>query len=123
MLDLVYLRENIDTVRERLATRGFSLDLETFQRLDGERKNLIQEVERMRQQSKRGSEEVARLARERLDTTQKRNEMKALSQLIKDKEDALRTIEDKLFQFAATIPNVPDPEVPVGLTDEQNVEV
>ena len=44
MLDLNYLRENIETARQRLAGRGFLLDVETFQRLDGERKNIIYEV-------------------------------------------------------------------------------
>src|SRR5437016_1725094 len=123
MLDLSYLRENLEQARDRLGNRGFSLDVETFQRLDGERKSLIQEVERLRQSSKTGSEEVARLAREKLDVVEKRSEMKAVSQQIKDKEEALRLVEDKLFQFAAVIPNLPDPDVPIGLTDEQNVEV
>ena len=80
MLDLAYLRENIETAHDRLAHRGFSLDVETFQRLDSERKSIIHEVERLRQLSKKGSEEVARLAREKIDVTEKRNEMKAVSQ-------------------------------------------
>src|SRR5215471_16211344 len=123
MLDLAYLRDNIDTARDRLATRGFSLDVETFQRLDGERKNVILEVERLRQLSKKGSEEVARLAREKVDVTEKRNEMKAISQKIKDLEEALRAVEEKIFQMVSTMPNLPASEVPVGLTDEQNVEI
>ncbi len=123
MLDLAYLRENLELARTGLAHRGFSFDVETFQQLDGERKNIIQEVERLRQLSKKGSEEVARLAREKVDVTEKRNEMKAISQQIKDKEDALRPVEDKIFQFVSTMPNLPDPAVPIGLTDEQNVEV
>jgi seryl-tRNA synthetase len=123
MLDPAYLRENIEAARDRLAQRGFSLDVETFRRLDGERKKIILEVERLRQLSKKGSEEVAKLAREKADVTEKRNEMKALSQQIKDKEEALRVIEDKVFQFVSTIPNLPDPAVPVGLTEDQNVEL
>jgi seryl-tRNA synthetase len=123
MLDLAYLRENTETARDRLASRGFLLDVETFQRLDGERKTIILDVERLRQLSKKGSEEVARLGREKADVTEKRNEMKALSQQIKDLEESLRAVEEKLFSFASTIPNMPDPDVPVGLTDEQNVEV
>ena len=123
MLDPACLRENIEAARDRLAQRGFSLDVETFQRLDGERKKIILEVERLRQLSKKGSEEVAKLAREKADVTEKRNEMKALSQQIKDKEEALRAIEDQVFQFVSTIPNLPDPAVPVGLTEAQNVEV
>ena len=60
MLDLAYFRENIETARDRLVSRGFSLDVETFRRLDGERKSIILEVERLRQLSKKGSEEVAK---------------------------------------------------------------
>jgi len=123
MLDLNYLRENIETARQRLAGRGFLLDVETFQRLDGERKSIIYEVERLRQRRNSASEDIAKLLREKVDVTDKRNEMKLVSQQIKDKEDALRTVEGNLFQFAATIPNLPDPAVPVGPTDEQNVEV
>src|SRR5262249_5623256 len=123
MLDPAYLRENIEAARNRLAQRGFSFDVETFQRLDGERKKIILEVERLRQLSKKGSDEVAKLAREKVDVTEKRNEMKALSQQIKDKEEALRTVGENVFQFVSTIPNLPDPAVPVGLTEDQNVEV
>lgn len=123
MLDLTYLRDNIQTARERLGHRGFSLDVETFQRLDGERKTLIQDVESLRQRRNTASEDIGRMVREKLDVSEKRNEMKVVSQRIKDIEEALQTVEEKLFQFASTIPNLPDPGVPVGLTDEQNVEV
>src|ERR1051325_1162560 len=112
MLDLAYLRENVDLVRDRLTHRGFELDVETFRRLDGERKNIILEVERLRQLSKKGSEEVARLAREKSDVTEKRNEMKALSQQIKEKGDLLRDVEEALFKSVSIIPNLPDPVVP-----------
>ncbi len=123
MLDLNYLRENIETARQRLAGRGFSLDVEAFRRLDSERKTVIYEVERLRQQRNTASEEIANLVRQKIDVTEKRNEMKAVSQAIKEKEESLRIVEEKVFQFAATIPNLADPDVPVGATDEQNVEV
>ena len=123
MLDLNYLRENIETARDRLADRGFSLDVDLFQRLDGERKTLIYDVERLRQVRNSASEEIANLVRQKADVTDKRNEMKLVSQQIKEKEEALRVIEEEVFQFASTIPNLADPDVPKGATDEQNVEV
>jgi seryl-tRNA synthetase len=123
MIDLAYVRDNLQTARKRLADRGFSLDVETFQRLDGERKQLILEVERLRQLRNTASEDIAKLVKEKVDVTEKRNEMKAVSQKIKDIEESLRTVEDQLFQFASAIPNLPDPSVPIGLTDEQNVEI
>jgi len=123
MLDLNYVRENIETARKRLADRGFLLDVETFQRLDGERKSVIYDVEKLRQQRNTASDEIAKLVREKVDVTAKRNEMKVVSQQIKEKEDALRAVEEKLFQFATVIPNLPDPSVPVGPGEEQNVEI
>lgn len=123
MLDITYLRDNIENAREHLSHRGFSLDVETFQTLDGKRKNTIQEVEKLRQLRNTASEEIARQLKEKADVTAKRNEMKVVSQQIKDKEEALRVVEEELFNFAATIPNVASPDVPIGATDEQNVEV
>ena len=123
MLDLAYLRENTEAARQRLAHRGFSLDVETFLKLDGERKQLIVEVEGLRQLRNTVSEDIGRLVREKVDVTDKKNEMKTVSQRIKDIEETLKTVEDKLFEFASTVPNLPDPAVPIGLTDEQNVEV
>src|SRR5262245_15102370 len=123
MIDLAYVRDNLETDRERLAHRGFSLDVETFRKLDGERKQLILEVERLRQLRNAASEDIARLLREKVDVTEKRNEMKAVSQKIKDIEETLKSVEDRIFLFASAIPNLADPTVPIGLTDEQNVEV
>src|SRR5438552_8501141 len=123
MLDLNYLREHIESARRKLADRGSLLDVDLFQRLDGERKSVIYEVERLRQLRNTASEEIAQLVRQKVDVTEKRNEMKGVSQQIKDKEEALRTIEEQVFQFGAVIPNMADPDVPVGATDEQNVEV
>jgi seryl-tRNA synthetase len=123
MLDLAYVRENLESVRERLAHRGFSLDVETFQRLDRERKRLIQETDRLRQSRNQASDEIARLMKDKADVTALRNDMKAVSQRIKDLEEALKSVDDALFLFATVIPNLPDPTVPIGPTENENVEV
>jgi seryl-tRNA synthetase len=123
MLDLAYLRDNLDTARERLAHRGFLLDVETFRRLDGERKQFILEVETLRQAQNTASEEIARRKKAKEDASAQLQEMKAVSQRIKELEGPLRAAEDALFQFAAVIPNLPDPEVPIGPGEEENVEV
>jgi len=123
MLDLAYLRENTDEACQRLSHRGFTLDVETFLRLDSERKNLIHEAERLRQLRNSSSEEISRLVKDKVDVSEKRNEMKAVGQKIKEIEESLAITEDQLFKFASIIPNVTDPDVPVGLTEDQNVEV
>lgn len=123
MLDIGYLRDNIESARERLKHRGFSLDVETFQRLDGERKAVIYELERLRQLKNTATEEIAKQLKEKADATAKRNEMKAVSEQVKGREEALRVVEEQLFNFVAVIPNLAAPDVPIGATDEQNVEV
>src|ERR1041384_6083875 len=118
MLDLAYLRENLDEARQRLSSRGFTLDVETFQRLDSERKNLIQETEKLQQLRNATSEDIAQLMKQKVDVTDKRNEMKAVSEKIKDLKTASDRAEEDLFRFASVIPNLPDPDVPIGLKEE-----
>jgi len=123
MLDIAYLRENLELARVRLSHRGYTLDVETFKRLDSERKSLIQEVESLRQQLKAGSAEIGLLKREKTDTSNLQSEMTRISEQIKTIEAPLKTVEDKLSEMAAVMPNLPDPSVPLGFTEEENVEV
>ncbi len=123
MLDLAYLRENLEDARRRLSHRGFSLDVETFERLDSERKSLIVEAERLRALRNTASEDIARLMKAKVDVTEKRNEMKAVSQKIGELEKALGPAEEVMFRFAANIPNLPDADVPVGEGEKENVEI
>lgn len=123
MLDLTLLRDNLEESKRRLATRGFDFDTETFHRLDGERRQLIHRVETLRQVRNTASEDIARTVREKGDVATKRAEMKQRSQDIKEVEERLQAVEEDLNRFLTTIPNLPDPAVPVGLTEEDNVEV
>jgi len=123
MLDIAYLRENLESARTRLAHRGYVLDVETFQRLDGERKQFIQEVESLRQRLKSGSAEIGKLKRENVDTSSLQGEMTTLSDRIKALELPLKAAEDRLSEMAAVMPNLPDPSVPLGFTEAENVEV
>jgi seryl-tRNA synthetase len=123
MLDLAYLRENLETARVRLAHRGYTFDTETFNRLDGERKQFIQEVELLRQQLKAGSAEIGKRKRANSDTSDLQNQMTAISEQIKEGEVRLKQVEDQLTEMAAVMPNLPDPSVPLGFTESENVEV
>jgi len=123
MLDLAYLRENLEAARTRLAHRGYTLDLETFQRLDGERKQLIQEKELLRQRLKAGSAEIGKLKRGSVDTTAMQSEMTSISEQVKAVELLWKSVEDRLSEMVAFMPNLPDPSVPLGLTEAENVEV
>jgi seryl-tRNA synthetase len=132
MLDLRFVVENKDRVLKMLADRGQSLDqvrstpgLEGVDPwvLDGERRELIQKVESLRHRQRVAGEEIARLGREKKDTSALKAEMKGVADEIKTGEQSLQEIEERLRLFLLVIPNLPDEGVPVGRDAEANVEV
>jgi seryl-tRNA synthetase len=132
MLDLRFVVENKDRVLKMLADRGQSLDqvrstpgLESVDpwSLDGERRELIQRVESLRHRQRTTGEEIARLGREKKDTSGLKAEMKGVADEIKTGEQRLQEIEDKLRMFLLVVPNLPDESVPVGGDAEANVEI
>jgi seryl-tRNA synthetase len=132
MLDLRFVVENKDRVLRMLADRGQGLDqvasypgLEGVDPwvLDGERRETIHRVESLRHRQRVTGEEIARLGREKKDTSALKAEMKGVAEEIKAGEARLAEIEEKLRLFLLVIPNLPDESVPVGRDAEANVEV
>ncbi len=123
MLDLRFLRENVSFVREKMAQRGVEVDLEGILRLDKERRELIQQVEAMRNRRNQFSDEISRRKRQGEDAQELIAEMRALSQRLKEMEAQLREKEEELRKLLLTVPNIPHSSVPVGEDSEDNVEV
>jgi seryl-tRNA synthetase len=123
MLDLRFVRENIDLLKKKLALRGDDLDLNPFIKLDEERRALIQEVEVLRSQRNQVSDEISRLKQEGGDAGDLVAQMRQVSQEIKELETVLREREEKLEAFLLTIPNIPHVSVPEGKGEEDNKEV
>ncbi len=123
MLDLRFLRENVSFVREKMAQRGVEVDLEGILRLDKERRELIQQVEAMRNRRNQFSDEISRRKRQGEDAQELIAEMRALSQRLKEMEAQLREKEEELRKLLLTVPNIPHSSVPVGEDSDDNVEV
>jgi seryl-tRNA synthetase len=123
MYDLRYLRENLTQIRERLGPRGHDVQWEVLRKLIEERRALTGQVEQLRAELKQGSEEVARLKREKQPADATVAAMKAVGERIAEGESVLRTLEEGLNDVALRIPNLPHATVPIGKTSEQNVEV
>lgn len=123
MLDVKFVRQNPDVVRETLKNRGTAADLDEFLKLDEDRRNLLFEVEKLKKLRNEESQKVAqkKKASESVDEIIAR--MKAVSQDIKEMDEKIGNIEDKLQNILLTIPNVPDASVPIGKSDADNVEV
>lgn len=121
MLDLKFVCENIEEVKQRLAHRSGKFDLEGLGELAGERKTLIQDGETKKATknavsklipSLKGDEKAAKIA-----------EMKELGEDIKAIDARLNEVESKISEIMLTIPNLPNKEVPIGSDSDDNVEV
>jgi len=124
MLDLRFVAENFDSVEKRLATRGGKLDLGGFPPLFAERRALNVSLQGLQARRNAANEEMKRVAKadppalERL-----RGELRSLSQQIKEQEQQLAAVEERLSALLLSLPNLPDPSVPVGASAEDNVVV
>jgi seryl-tRNA synthetase len=123
MHDLRWLRDNLDAVRAKLGPRGADVPWDNVRKLIAERSSLTVQVEELRHQLKRGSEEVGRLKREKEPAEEATARMKALGDRIREIEENLRSAEEKIEQLALRIPNVPHESVPPGKDVADNREV
>ena len=120
MLDIKYLRQNAEKIKEALLIKAFELDIDTFNSLENNRKSLQVEVESLQAERKELSSAFgqAKAKGEGVDELSKKIEING--NLLKDKEDELKPILLNLEQFLLEIPNLPDPSTPKGSSDVDN---
>jgi seryl-tRNA synthetase len=120
MLDLKFVRENVDKVSSMLRDRQQNLDLGPLLQLDEKRRGILHEVEELKHRRNVASDEISRLKREKIDATERIDEMREVSQKIKVLDLELSGIEEKFREFLLHIPNVPHESVPVGANEKDN---
>jgi len=124
MLDIKKIREDFDGVKAAVERRGkgdFGLD--QVKELDEKRREVLAEVEALKNKQNTTSREVPKLKKEGKDTTALFAEMKELSNKIKELDGVVAEIEEELKGVILGIPNMPNPEVPAGNDDADNVEI
>lgn len=124
MLDIKRIRQDLDNIKLAMARRGeqdFNLDYVV--ELDEQRRKILQQVEQMKSEQNVVSKDIPRLKKEGKDTTEIMDKMKELSNDIKKLDSEVKEVEEKLNYALLRIPNVPNPEVPQGETDDDNEEV
>lgn len=123
MLDIKLVRNNPELIREAVKKRGEEIDLDGFLKLDEKRRELLYEVEQLKSQRNTVSQEIGRLKQQGLDAEDKILLMREVSQKIKDMDEEIKEVEKEIGEFLLTIPNIPHETVPVGESEEDNVEV
>lgn len=123
MLDLKFVRENVDLVRKNIEWKGERSDLEKLLELDERRRDIIAEVERLKHLRNVVSNEIASLKREKKDANAKIIEMRDVSDRIKQMDEDLRKVELEIRDELLKIPNILHESVPFGKDSNDNVVV
>jgi len=125
MIDIQLLRNDIDAVARRLATRGYQLDISTFRALEEQRKVIQTGTEHCQSQrnslSKQIGQAKAKKDQQRVDEIMA--EVAQFGDKLKQMEADNEAVQAKLREFVSLVPNVLHESVPVGASAEQNVEV
>ena len=120
MLDLRFIRANLDAIKEMLKNRRNDLDISVFEAIDRKRREILPALETLRHRKNKVSEEIAQMKKQRQDASGLIGEMKEVSVEIKEMEAALSQVDEDLKPFLMVIPNMPHESVPVGAASEDN---
>ena len=126
MLDLNYVRANLERVRAALDARGFpAAALEDFAALDAERRRAIAESDALNARRNASSREIGALMKggRKEEAESRRREVAELKERMAELESARDDAERRMQELLATVPNVPHESVPVGRDETANVEV
>ena len=124
MLGIKYVRNNFDTVVQKLETRGVTREtLDELKQLDEKRRQLLVEVENLKKQRNEVSDKIAQMKRNKEDASSAIKDMQEVSKHIKDLDQQLADIDEKTNYIAIRLPNLPHDDVPVGEDEDENVEV
>src|SRR5258705_8883620 len=126
MLDLNYVRENIEKVRAALQSRGGAVQaLDDFARADAERRKVIAESDQLNAERNASSREIGSLMKEG-----KREEAEARRKMVGDLKDRIAELdrkrdetESRMRELLSTLPNIPHESVPVGKDESANTEI
>jgi seryl-tRNA synthetase len=123
MHDLSFFRANLDSIAQRLATRGYQLDIEQFRALDAERRAALTDAEQLKAQKNAKSAEVGKLRKDGRDTEAIQQEVRLIGERIAALDEKAKALDESFRELIAGVPNIPQESVPVGKSAEDNVEV
>ncbi|MEY3385870.1 MAG: Seryl-tRNA synthetase [Bacteroidota bacterium] len=123
MLDIKYIRENPDAVRQNCVNKNDASDISRLLALDKERRAIIQTVEELKNTRNMVSNEISALKKQGADATDKIASMRHVGDQIKGMDETLRGIESDIESIMLLIPNIAHSSVPVGASADENVEV
>ncbi len=124
MIDLAFVRANLALVEEKLRARGMdpAVALRDFAAIDRERRDAITQVETLKAQRNKLTEEIAKLRRSGGDATELTEQTRSLKAQVESLETVAMTTDERLREIMQTLPNLPQDSVPVGKDEHDNRE-
>lgn len=123
MLDIRLIRNETEKVKAALARRKEEVDIDAILALDASKRELLFEVEGLKSKQNEVSKKIPAMKKAGEDVAPVFAEMKELSDKIKEMDEKVREIDEEFTAKMLTVPNLPNSEVPDGMTDEDNVEI
>lgn len=123
MLDIRQLRQDIDSAKQALLIKGFTLDVERFEQLEGERKSLQEATQRLQHHRNSVSKSIGQAKARGEDIAPILAQVDDVGEQLKQNEKQLSAVMLALNEFMLAIPNIPAASVPPGNNDADNVEI
>lgn len=124
MLDIKYVRDHFEEVKKKLAIRGEDLtDFDQFEELDKKRRELIAKTEVLKAERNEASQKIAEMKRNKENADEAIAKMRQVGDEIKKYDDELREVEERLEYIMMRVPNIPHESVPVGDSEDDNIEI
>ena len=123
MLDAKYIKENLQEVADKLATRGYKFDIEAFQKLEDERKVLQDKTQNLQAQKNATSKEIGIRKAKGEDASDIFKKVGEIGGELKNIEKELKTLLDTINNMLLEMPNIPADDVPAGKNEDDNVEI
>ena len=123
MLDLKFIRENLETVQKGAEAKGADVNLQEILALDEQRRKMIQENDALKAKRNEVSGQIGKLKKEGGDAATAIAEMDTVKNRIQTLDAELRETESRLTELLLTVPNVPHPSVPFGKTPADNKDI
>jgi seryl-tRNA synthetase len=123
MLDIKFVRSNLEVVQEVLDARGMEVDLVGFAQYDEERRDILRDLGRLKHIRNLVSHQIGKMKKRGDDASEQIKKMREVSAQIKEMEAQVKVYEDKLERILGSIPNIPHSSVSFGPDDSGNIEI
>jgi len=120
MLDLKFIRENANKVKHAVKVKNENIDVDKIISLDEKRRELIQEVENLKQKRNAESRKIGQMIKSGQDPVKIKDDVRQIGERISELDKRLEEIQGELKNLLLRVPNIPHPSVPIGEDDSAN---